>query len=113
MPATSPAQRGTLTGLLQARREVTIRLIARRALHSTKVLTRSRSISPFAGIEVMVEETAIRTKQRSPRTRAAIITGLSRRHWGSTANVHGHEKIPKCGQLEVPTRGQLEVPTPL
>ena len=27
--------------------------------------------------------------------------------------VHGHEKIPTCGQLEVPARGQVEVPTPL
>jgi len=32
-------------------------------------------MSSFAGMEVMVEEAARRTKKTGPRTRAAIITG--------------------------------------
>ena len=27
--------------------------------------------------------------------------------------LHGHEKIPTCGQVDVPARGQVKVPTPL
>ena len=56
-----------------------INVIASAQIHSERVAARIRSASP-AGPEF--ENTASRIKQMGPMTRAAIITGLSRRHSG-------------------------------
>ena len=56
-----------------------INVIASALIHSERVAARIRSASP-AGPEL--ENTTSRIKQMGPMTRAAIITGLSRRHSG-------------------------------
>ena len=71
-----------LTAGVRAWREREINVTASALIHSTQLVARIRSVSPCA-VSVF-DEIASRRKHAGPVTRAAIMTGLSGCHWGST-----------------------------